>query len=154
FDSSAIEGGLPAEFSANLSGDSDQVVTVDYETVDGTAKAGVDYVAESDHLTFQPHNSYPDQPLRVPILDDKAYDAGKTFYVKLSNPQGATINPLNTTYPPECHITNTYPPPTLSIDDVSQNEGDSGTTDFTFTVALTGSTSLPTTVNWATADDG
>ena len=44
------------------------------------------------------------------------------------------------------------PPATLSIDDVSKNEGRSGTTTFTFTVTRSGSTSGTATVNFATAD--
>ncbi|MEO0992226.1 MAG: ExeM/NucH family extracellular endonuclease [Pseudomonadota bacterium] len=41
---------------------------------------------------------------------------------------------------------------TLSIDDVSQAEGDAGTTDFVFTVTRSGDTSGTTTVDFATAD--
>ncbi len=46
------------------------------------------------------------------------------------------------------------PPPTatLAIDDVSKNEGRSGTTNFTFTVTRSGSTLATTTVHYATAD--
>ena len=42
--------------------------------------------------------------------------------------------------------------PALSINDVTVNEGNSGTTPAVFTVTLSGSTSLPVTVNYATAD--
>ena len=42
--------------------------------------------------------------------------------------------------------------PVLSINDVTVNEGNSGTTPAVFTVTLSGSTSLPVTVNYATAD--
>ncbi|MGF1502116.1 MAG: ExeM/NucH family extracellular endonuclease [Paracoccaceae bacterium] len=41
---------------------------------------------------------------------------------------------------------------TLSISDVSQTEGDTGTTNFEFTVTRSGDTSGVTTVNFATAD--
>ena len=44
------------------------------------------------------------------------------------------------------------PPATLAIDDVSKNEGRSGTTTFTFTVTRSGSTSGTVTVNYATAN--
>src|SRR5256885_9014121 len=39
----------------------------------------------------------------------------------------------------------------LSINDVSQAEGNSGTTAFTFTVTLTGATAVPVSVDFATA---
>src|SRR5438094_986267 len=43
--------------------------------------------------------------------------------------------------------------PTLAINDVSQNEGNSGTTPFVFTVSLSNASSQTITVNFATADD-
>ena len=44
------------------------------------------------------------------------------------------------------------PPPTLSIADVSQNEGNSGTTNFLFTVTLSAPATSAVTVNYATAN--
>ena len=41
---------------------------------------------------------------------------------------------------------------TISINNVSQNEGNAGTTAYTFTVSLSAPTGVVTTVNWATAD--
>jgi Ca2+-binding RTX toxin-like protein len=41
---------------------------------------------------------------------------------------------------------------TISIDDVSHNEGDAGTTAYTFTVSLSGPTGTVVTVDYATAD--
>lgn len=43
-------------------------------------------------------------------------------------------------------------PPTLTINDVSQDEGNAGTTAFTFTVSLSSSTHAPVTFDIATAD--
>src|SRR5205807_2130352 len=45
------------------------------------------------------------------------------------------------------------PQPQLSINDVTQNEGNSGTTSFVFTVTRSGVTSGTSTVNYATGDD-
>lgn len=42
--------------------------------------------------------------------------------------------------------------PTLSIDSVSSNEGNAGTTPFTFTVTLSAASATPVTVSYATAD--
>jgi CSLREA domain-containing protein len=42
--------------------------------------------------------------------------------------------------------------PSLSIDDVSMTEGDSGTKNFTFTITLSTASNLTVTVNYATAD--
>ena len=42
--------------------------------------------------------------------------------------------------------------PTLAIDDVIRDEGDAGTTAFTFTVTQSGATALPASVDFATAN--
>jgi hypothetical protein len=49
-------------------------------------------------------------------------------------------------------ITENDPAPTLSIDSVTHNEGNSGTTAYTFTVTKTGSTAVNTSVNYATVN--
>ena len=43
-------------------------------------------------------------------------------------------------------------PPNLSINDVSQDEGNAGTTAFTFTVSISAASASNVTFNWATAD--
>jgi len=43
-------------------------------------------------------------------------------------------------------------PPSIRITDVTQSEGQRGTTYFVFTVTLSGSYTAPVTVNFATAD--
>src|SRR5438876_11875276 len=40
----------------------------------------------------------------------------------------------------------------MSISDVTQNEGNSGVTDFVFTVSLSGANPAPVTVQYSTAD--
>jgi hypothetical protein len=42
--------------------------------------------------------------------------------------------------------------PSFSIDDVTHNEGDAGTTSYTFTITKTGATALSTSVDYATLD--
>jgi hypothetical protein len=49
-------------------------------------------------------------------------------------------------------VSELVPPPALSIDDVSQDEGDTGTTDFTFTVSLSAPWHSTLTVDYETAD--
>src|SRR5262249_35867896 len=70
------------------------------------------------------------------------------FTVALSNPSGATIAAGADTATGT--IQDDDAAPTLTIDDVSLNEGNSGTTAFTFTVTKTGATELPASVDWAT----
>jgi hypothetical protein len=84
----------------------------------------------------------------VQVCGDTTFETNETFFVNLSNPSNATISDgqgLGT-------ITNDDAKPSLSINDVAQSEGDAGLTPFIFTVSLTGSTALVTTVDFATAN--
>jgi CSLREA domain-containing protein len=139
-------------FHVTRSGATAFTTTVDYATADGTATggtcgtAGVDYASKSGTLSFAPGDTSLD--IVVKVCGDTAYENEETFTVNLSNAAGATIadgQGLGT-------IQNDDAQPTLSIDDVTHNEGDSGTTDFTFHVTRTGATALSVTVSYATAD--
>ena len=83
-----VEGGT-AEFVVRLSAVSGVAVTVDFETVDGTAKAGSDYTAASGTLTFTAGQLV--QTISVATLDDTVPEAEEGFTVVLSNPEGAGL---------------------------------------------------------------
>jgi hypothetical protein len=70
---------MPVELSEPLA----DPVTVDYATADGTAKAGVDYVAASGTLTFAPGEIT--QVVSVPVKNDRRTEPDKTFLLQLSN---------------------------------------------------------------------
>ncbi len=84
-----VEGGT-AEFAVRLIGVSGAAVTVDFQTVDGTAEAGSDYTAASGSLTFAEGETV--QTISVPTLDDGEQEADESFLVILSNPSGAVLN--------------------------------------------------------------
>jgi hypothetical protein len=70
----------------------EQTVTVDYTTVDGTAKAGIDYQAVHNTLAFQPDQTV--QTIDVPILPASLLELDgptKTFSIVLSNAANATL---------------------------------------------------------------
>ena len=67
--------------------DDNGTYTIDYATVDGTARAGSDYTATSGTLTFAPGDKTYKQ-VTVPILDDAINDSGEQFSLVLSNPTG------------------------------------------------------------------
>jgi hypothetical protein len=73
-------------FSVSLSEPVDQVVTVDYTTVDGTAKAGEDYTARTDTLTIPKNTSSAE--ISIDITADDDIEADETLTVQISNPQG------------------------------------------------------------------
>ena len=53
-----------------------------YESIDGTATAGEDYVKVDGTLVFQPHEKK--KAITVTIIDDDAWEPDETFFVKLS----------------------------------------------------------------------
>jgi len=134
-------------------------VTVNFATADGVHNGsntgatggagcgpGVDYVSQSSSLTFLPNETT--MTIHVSVCGDPNYENNELFFVNLSGPSNATIvqNPGTGT------IKNDDPVTTVSIDDVTAFEGDSGTTNFVFTVTKTGPTELTTTVHAKTAD--
>jgi len=119
----------------------------DIATANGTATAGVDYVAQS--LTGQtiPAGSST-YTFTVAVNGDTLDEPNETFFVNVTNVTGATVvdgQGVGT-------IANDDPTPTLSIDDASVVEGDSGTVNATFTVTLSAASGQTVTVNYATAD--
>jgi uncharacterized repeat protein (TIGR01451 family) len=78
-----------AVFGLTLSPRSPLPVTVSYQTVDGTAVAGVNYVARVGSLLFEPAITNLD--LSVPVLANASSDGTKTFSVVLGQPEGAVL---------------------------------------------------------------
>src|SRR5262249_9369236 len=99
----------------------------------------------SGTLTFNP--GVTSQTITVLVNGNTAFENNETFTVSLTSPTHATITSGTATGT----ILNDDLPPSLSINNVSQAEGNSGTTSFVFTVTLA-ATELPTTVTYATAD--
>src|SRR5437016_2436530 len=134
-------------FTVSLSSASFQTITVDFATADGTATtADGDYVAASGTVTFLP--GVTSQPVAVTVNGDTKFEPNETFFVNLSNPVNATISDNQGAGT----IVNDDGQPTISISDVSQNEGNAGPTVFTFTVSLSSASFQTITVNYATAD--
>ncbi|MEC8401463.1 MAG: family 16 glycosylhydrolase [Bacteroidota bacterium] len=71
-------------FEVRLDASNAQEVTVDYETVEGTAKAGEDFEAQSGTLVFAPGDLVHD--IEVPIVVDEGLEPDEQFTVVLSNP--------------------------------------------------------------------
>ncbi|XP_046340942.1 sodium/calcium exchanger 2-like isoform X16 [Haliotis rufescens] len=62
------------------------VVSVDYETREGSAKPGKDFTYTQGKLTFK-ENEYR-KTFSIPIVNDNQYEADVDFYLILKNPQG------------------------------------------------------------------
>ena len=84
-----------AVVTINRIGSHDRVVTVDYETRDGTAQAGADYSAQSGTVTFAVGERT--KTISIPILEDTPPEDDERFQVVLTNPSaGAVIGSLST----------------------------------------------------------
>ncbi len=82
-------GNSDSKVIVSLSMPSNNPVSVQYSTVDGTALQGTDYVATSGTVTF-PAN-VTSMPITIPIIGDRLARGNKTFHVALSNGSGAPI---------------------------------------------------------------
>ncbi len=141
------EGAGTVTITVTKTGNSTLPTTVNYATSDGSANAGSDYTTTSGTLTFTPGDTA--KTFTVPITQDTVYEGNEQFNVTLSMAVGATLGSPN---PATVTIIDDDAAPVFTIDNVSQNEGDTGTSTFTFTVTKTGSTAVNATVTYATAD--
>jgi aryl-phospho-beta-D-glucosidase BglC (GH1 family) len=141
-------GTAVATFTVRLSAPSGRTVTVSYATADGTATAGADYLAAAGTLTFAPGETQ--KTISVTVLADNVVEPAETFFVRLSNPQYATLadaEGLGTI------VDSSSPPlPAISAGDVTVTEGNSGTSSAVFTVRLSAAGAQPVTVAYTTAD--
>ena len=76
-------------FPITLSSASTQAVTVRYETADGTATAGADYVPASGRLIFAPGQT--ERTVEVAVLHDARGEIAETLTLRLSGASGARI---------------------------------------------------------------
>ena len=88
-DAEAHEADGEMAFTVRLEPHGLGIVTVDYETRDGSAQAGEDYTETSGTLRFNPLET--ERTVSVPITDDAHEDDGETFTLRLSNPDGARL---------------------------------------------------------------
>ncbi len=141
------EAGVSATITVTRSGNLDAISTVQFATSDNTATAGADYTATSGMLTFAPGDD--SETFAVPITDDSIDEPNEIVTLTLSNATAATLAAPSTA---QLTITDDDTAPTISITDVSLNEGDAGTTVFSFNVTLSAASGFSVTVDYATAD--
>jgi len=78
------------DLTVTLSRSASSVVTVNYQTVNGAARAPADYAASSGKLTFQPGQT--SRTISIAVKGDRNREANEAFSVQLSSAVGATIN--------------------------------------------------------------
>lgn len=78
---SVLESGKVVQLGVVRSLNLKKKVTVRYETIDGTAEAGSDYIAKKENITFEPEETH--KYIEVEIIDDYEWEPDETFFIKL-----------------------------------------------------------------------
>jgi uncharacterized repeat protein (TIGR01451 family) len=140
-------GSTNALFTVRLSGPTNQPITVGFATSNGTASAGIDYMATNGTLTFLA--GVTTQMVAVEVFGDLLNEATETFFLNLSNATVAVIaDGLGS-----CSITNNDPFPVLNVSDVTVLEGSTGTTNAVFEISLSTISGQTVQVNYATVNN-
>ncbi|MDM9385690.1 PKD domain-containing protein [Chlorogloeopsis sp. ULAP01] len=148
-DKSIVEGDNGtsyAIFTVNLDALSAKPISVNFVTVDGTATAGIDYLATNGVLTFTPGETT--KTITVELVGDTLDEYDETFFLQLSNATNATIvNELATGI-----ILDNDEPPVLTIREKTITTTESGTAKVTFTVSLSNQSAKAITVDYSTVN--
>jgi hypothetical protein len=129
-------------------------VTVDYATADGTASQPADYTTTTGTLTFAAGEA--SKTISVPVAGDTSVEADETLTVTLSNAAKATLpaRPATVTITNDDVAPVVQPVvPAISIGDATVTEGNSATVAAAFAVTLDKATTVPVTVNVASANN-
>lgn len=138
-------GSVNATFSITLNAASGQIVKINAIPTNGTAKAPGDYTSGGATLTFNAGET--SKTFSVPVKGDTLDEANELFYVLLSSPVNCTISKgrgVGT-------IKDDDASPTISIDDVSITEGNSGQRTASFRLHLSAASGQVVKVNYSTA---
>jgi Calx-beta domain len=140
-----LEGAGPITFTVSLSHQSASPVTIDWDTVAGTATNGPDYFDTNGTVTFLPLDTT--ETVVITVNDDATFESDETMALNLSNAAGAPIGDAQGVGT----IANDDDAPDVSAGNASVTEGNTGQRMLTFTVSLTGDTDVDATVDFATA---
>jgi hypothetical protein len=144
------ESGVTATILVTRTEDAEGPITVDFTTSNGTATSGQDYATTFGTLFWADGDSEL-KGFTIPITDDSASEGNETVIITLSNAVGGAV--IGSPNPATLTIVDNETPtiPSLSINDVTQAEGNSPN-QMTFTVTLSSASTQTVTVNYATAD--
>ncbi len=148
-------GITPMVFTVMSSAESTVDITVEFDTSDGTAEAGVDYVPNSGAATITAGETMT--TITVGVIGDTGAELDETFTVNLSSPGGEgppTFTIADGTGVGTITNDDAAPPalPTLSISNGGVIEGNSGSSPMAFTVTLGEPSALEVTVGFATSN--
>ena len=137
-------GTTNAFFTVSLAPTSTQVISVAFTSADGTAVAGSDYTAVNGILVFNPGDSQ--HQITVPVTGDTDDEPDQTFFITLSQAANADLldaQGIGT-------IIDDDGLSSLTISDVTVDEGNTGTTNAAFDVTLSPTSTQVIQVDYTT----
>jgi Calx-beta domain/Domain of unknown function (DUF4114) len=138
----------PGQFTLTRTGATTAGLAVNY-TIAGTATNGTDYQNLTGTATF---NAGSDKAtIDINPIDDNIYEGNETVILTLND--DTTKYKLDTNKSASLTIADNETKPTISIANISQNEGNSGTTNYAFNLTLSNPSTETITVKYTTADD-
>jgi subtilisin-like proprotein convertase family protein len=133
-------------FTVSLSSSASFPIFVDFVTADGTAKSPADYEGRSGTRVFFPGQTQ--KRVSIAVSGDTTQEGNETFFLRLRDPDGAWVmdnEAVGTIFDNDA--------PTISVNDVSQTEANSGTNKtYAFKVTLSKAGTSTITVQYATAN--
>lgn len=137
-----------ATFTVKLSAPSNQKISVNAITANGTATSPADYTGGGQTLIFMPGEV--SKTFAVTVRGDILDEASEAFYVLLSSPANASVGRGRGV----ATITDNDAPPAISIENISLSEGNSGTRAAVFRLHLSAPSGVPVKVTASTQDSG
>lgn len=142
------EAASTATFGITRTGNTSGALTVQYATSNGTAVPAADYTAALGSVTFA--DGETTKNIVVQLNNDTLDEFDETVLLTLSdfNATGASFGSLSATI---LTITDDDAPPSISINDTTVAEGNSGAPVRSFTLTLSGASGKPISVNLASS---
>lgn len=147
-DADAGESAADLHFTLSLTGPTDQEVSGDCSTTDGTATAGADYTATSSPYTIGVGAA--STTVDVPVADDALDEANETLTLTCTS--NTAVNIVDGTGAGTILDEDDAPTMTLTVPETSGPEGDDGTQQVGVTVELSAPSGRTVTATVATAD--
>ncbi|WP_373543571.1 Calx-beta domain-containing protein [Chamaesiphon sp.] len=138
----------PGQFTLTRTGATTADLAVNY-AITGTATNTTDYQTLNGIAIFKAGSNTT--TIDINPIDDNIFEGTETVTLTLT--EGGTSYQLDTVKSGTVSIVDNDTRPTISIANVSQNEGNSGTTTFGFNLTLSNPSTEIVTVKYATADD-
>ena len=165
-DASKVEGNQLV-FDVGLTSASSEDITLTLDTIGGTATDGTDYentgfeYSTDNGVTWLPATGTNTTDVVIPAGDtsikvridsnaDATSESNETFTLSVDSVNSGTVGDFSDIGTGT--IIDDDGTPSISIDDVSKTEGDTGTTSYTFTVSLDTASSSTVTVNYNVND--